>query len=374
MTEDFENFVRRVKDATAIEDVIEETGHEWRLQRKASNYIHGIEHSSLVVRVDEQYYVWNDTSEKGDVFTWLEARRKWDFWTSLQWLAERAKLEVPKFVGTSDGQAINKRQGSARGREDAFGVAQRLFAKWLWADTAALEYVKGRGWTDETIREAGIGFSGRATPAELTEMRGELNMHEVNPEGPLGVAIMGWKGNVKAWGKTWGIEVSQSWLEWGAIPGMMGRIRLVYSHYERGRVVYMTGRNILGAEQYPDGREVKSFNLAASLAGNRRLYMNHCYGRRAEECVIVEGQADGITLGQWGIAAVAICGNQWEDHLEELGELTKRHGTVYVGLDMDEAGQKALVGRERDWPLAKALGPMARIINWDKGGWNDIQS
>ena len=130
---------------------------------------------------------------------------------------------------------------------------------------------------------------------------------------------------------------------------------------------YFSGRNILGSENNQDGRVIKSFNLPSALVGKRRLFYNQVYGRKAESCVAVEGQADAVTLGQWNISAAAICGTSWEDHADELRELRKRHATIYIGLDGDDAGLKALHGQRNEWPLADILGPMARVLVWGEG-------
>jgi len=362
MAEDFQQFIEQIKRANPIEDVIEACGAEFKLQRKRGKYLRGETHDSLVVRVDEGYYVWNTKSERGDVFNWLEARHKWDFWTSLQWLAERAHLEIPRQFQPTE-EAVEKRVAQ-RTREDIFGVAQAVFSRWLLADTEALAYAHGRGWTDETIHESGIGFSGRSTAAQITDMRGEFAMHEVDPERPEAVAILGYRGDVAAWGRKWGVQVQDNWLEWGLVPGMMGRKRVVYPHIAGGRVRYLSGRNILGDEVNKEGRTVKSWNPPVALAGPRQPFYNHVYGRRAESCVVIEGQADAVTLAQWEIPALALAGTNWQDHDQLLGELGKWHEVIYIGLDSDEAGQNALVGVDDDWPLVKYFGPMGRVLRW----------
>lgn len=361
MPDDFEEFVRRVKEATHIEDVIDQEGADYRLQHKRGNYLRGEVHDSLVVRVDEQYYVWNDRSEKGDVFSWIQERRKWDFMQCLEWLAERAHIEMPKRFQAKEEMGARL---AGRVRDDVFSLAAKVMAKWLWEDDEALAYVRSRGWSDETIREAGLGFSGRNTAAAAKEMDGEFAMHGIERDNPLAVAILGYKGDVKSWGRNHGIEVQENWREWGLVPGMMSKTRLVYAHYEGGRCKYLTGRNILGAEINKEGREVKSYNLPTALAGPRRLYLNQAYGRRAEECVLVEGQADAVTLGQWGFAAAATAGTSWEDQAEALKELRKRHQWLYLGMDNDDAGAKALMGKDNDWPLWELLGPMVRVVRW----------
>lgn len=363
MDPEFEAFVQRVKEANALEDVIEMAGAEFKLQRKRGRYVRGEVHNSLVVNVDEQYYVWNESGEKGDVFVWLDKRNKWDFWTSLQWLAERAKLDIPKHLFKDDDQPARM---SLRLREDIFGIAAKVMTKWLLEDKEAREYCQGRGFDERVIQEAGLGFSGRATAPYVKDMHGELAMHEIDLECPQAVAVLGYKGDVEKWGKKYSIEVHRDWIDWKMIPGMMGKTRLVYSHWLGGRCKYLTGRNIFGAEVNKEGEIIKSYNPPKVLAGERQVYFNHPYSKREEECVIVEGQADAVTLGVWGIPAVAMAGTAWKDHQALLVELTKRHKNLYLGMDADEAGLNALVG-DGDWKLGQLLGPLARVIPWCSG-------
>ena len=199
-------------------------------------------------------------------------------------------------------------------------------------------------------------------------MGAEFAMRGVQKDSPAAVCVTGYRGDVREWGRNWGIEVQDNWKDWGLIPGLMGKTRLVYPHIYGGRVRYLSARNILGAEINKEGREVKSFNLPKELAGDRQTYYNHEYAPRAEVCVVVEGQADAITLGQWGKPAAAMIGTAWTDQERVLSELRKRHQRLYLGMDADQAGQEALIGRDHDWPLASLLGPMTRVVMWGMTG------
>jgi len=360
MEMEFEEFVRRVKDANPLEDVLEEGG--FTLVSKRGRYVRGREHDSLVIDTHEQYYVWNSKGEKGDVFTWLERRNKWDFMASLKWLAERANIPMGGF-----GKVDQQTRLVARLREDVFGIAQRLMARWLQEDKHALEYCQKRGWTNETIQAAGLGFSGRATATQVRETRGEFAMYEIDAESPMATAILGYRGDVAAWGKRNGVIPQTNWIEWRMIPGLMGKTRLVYPHWVGGIVRYLSGRNILGADVDKQGQSVKSFNPAEALVGKRQMYYNHVYSRRADECVIVEGQADAVTLGQWGIAAVALAGTGWKDHQYGLMEMRQRHKRLYLAMDADKAGRTALIGERGDWPMISTLGPMTLVLSWGEG-------
>jgi len=348
------------REANKIEDVI---GEMFPMQRVQGRYLRTQEHDSLVVDVKKQLYTWNSQSEHGDVYEWVMRRNNWDFKTAVEHLCRRASLAEPRWSQESQAQRV-----ATRLRETAFSVALERLHKWLLGDADALAYARGRGWSDETIEECMLGFSGRGTAAELKDMRGQFAMYEIQPECPDAVAVLGYRGDVRAWGQKWTVEVQDNWVEWGLVPGLMGRTRLVYPHMYMGRVRTFSGRNILGAEVNKEGREVKSYNLPVALAGSREVFYNQAYAPRAAECIVVEGQADAVTIGQWRLAAVALAGTSWQDHEALLKELRERHEKLWIGLDGDEAGTKALVGKDGEWPLGKILGPMARVLRW---GWLD---
>lgn len=379
------DIIDEIKDKVRIEDLVEESGIS--VQRRGGRYLRakapkGSGYNSLVLDTQHNCYHWNGNNESGDVIRWVQNRNPgWDFRMCLEHLAAKAGLELPPVRE----QDMTVRL-AARAREEALQVAVRVFERWLSADQEALAYATGRGWSvgyEEEGREMPgtvelhhLGFSGRGTPAEYEDMRGEMRLYGVDLESAAAVAVLGYRGDVRAWkqahqGEIIGEEWNTAWEEWGLIPGMMGKKRLVYAHYERGRVVNLTGRNILGDETNKDGREVKSYNLPVTLIGRRSVYYNEAYSPRAEEVVLIEGQADAITLGQWGVAAIAWAGTGWKDHEDLLRDLTKRHDVVYLALDADAAGVKTLRGKEGTYPLMDVIGPLARSVKWKQKDAND---
>jgi len=351
--------VEQCREANKLEDVV---GESFQLQKTSGRYLRAKEHDSLVIDARKQLYSWNSRNEHGDVFEWVMRRNNWDFKTTVEHLCRRASLPEPRWNQESQAQRV-----AVRLRETAFQVAAERMHRWLMADADALAYCHARGWTDETLDECMLGFSGRGTAAEVQDMRGQFTMYGVEPDSQDAVSVLGFRGDVGGWGRDHGVEVADNWVSWGMIPGLMGRTRIVYPHVFMGRVRTYSARNILGAEINKEGREVKSYNLPEPLAGKRQVYYNQVYGAKSSELVIVEGQADAITLGQWGVPGVALAGTSWQDHEGLLKELRGRHEKVWIGLDGDQAGINALTGRDGEWPLGKVLGPMARILRWGVG-------
>lgn len=362
-----DNVFEEIKQQVQIENLVEEMG--FPVQRRSGRYLRAREHESLVIDTHNQAYHWNAQDEHGDIFNWVMHRNQgWDFRQALEFLAKKANVRLPE-KSSGDLQA----RVSARAREDAFQVAARVFARWLKADKDAWAYATGRGWTEETIQEAQLGFSGRSTATELKEMGAEFAMHGVDPVSPAAVAVTGYKGDVLKWLKDQSMDpgASADWVDWKMIPGMMGKKRLVYPHVHQGRVRTLSGRNIMGDDKAKDGAEIKSWNVPVILGGPRQCFFNWTYGPRAEELVIVEGQADAVTLGQWGIPAMATAGTAWKDHEAQLKDLREHHHTIYLATDSDEGGRKVISGKDDDYPLADVLGPMLRVVQWGEKDAND---
>lgn len=378
-----DNIVEEIKAKADIISVLEADGYHF--PRRGGRYLNCKEHDSLVVDTHLNAYHWNSKNEAGDIFNWVMNRNQgMDFRAALETLARRAGVALPEKSERTLQQRL-----AVRAREDAFQVAQRVMAKWLWEDEKALAYARGRGWSDETIKREGLGFSGYGTTAEYKEMGEEFALYGVDQRSAAAVAIMGFSGDVRAWkeaheGEIEAGEWNQDWEGWGRIPGMMSskHPRLVYPSMYGGRVHTMSGRNlIVDGDRLRGDDERKSHNLPVALGGARRVYFNSVYGPRADEVVIVEGQADKVTLAQWGVPAIALGGTGWKDHEAFLRGLVKRqserdqyaagHETLYIAVDADEAGEKVIQGKDGDFPLADVLGPMARVVRWPEKDAND---
>jgi len=296
--------LERVKKGNLIEDIV---GSEYPL-RGRGRYLRAENHDSLVVDTHGQAYFWNSQGEQGDVITWVMHRRKCEFKAAIEWLCTQAGLPAPQW-GTEDAQAASER----RARYDALTIAARHFVRLLRQTPLALEYCKSRGWIEETIQQAGLGYA----DGDVQALRGEFTMHEVDTSAPAAQAAM-------------------------KISGGM----LIYPHVEAGRVVYVSARAIT---------EKRHYNPPVDLVGERRVYCNWCYSPREDTVVLVEGQADAVTLGQWEIPAIALAGVAAG---QELLKTLARHERVYLGLNQDQAGIMATRN------IADVLGPLTRLVTW----------
>jgi len=357
MWNNFEDAVDDIKRANPIEEVVKDLGHKF--EREAGKYRRVPHTGGLVVNVAKQNFFWAEKGWSGDVITLVEKEKGYEFRAAVEWLADRAGLDRPGW-GKMDDKAVK----AQRLKLTVFEIAHQLFVKWLWDDEEALTYLRKRGFSDEVIRESGMGFSGRKMDAQFNEMRQQFSMYEIDAAAPAAVSMTGYRGDVTAWAARYGVDISEhDWAKWGQVSGMMGRPGIVYAHQWGGRVIYFTRRNLPGHDTYEtdDGqtKELKSYNVPKCLGGLRQPYFNHVYRSDAEEVVIVEGPADAESFGMWGLAAVALCGVHAEDEgISSLKARLKGHKKQFLFLDDDKTGRKQ---RER---VAQALGPLVRLVDW----------
>lgn len=401
---DLHEFIEQVRDANPIEDVIQSKEFGAVTLDRRGHLWSGTHHDSLKVSITHQNYFWysqesKDKYWKGDVFAWVQRERGCDFMDAVRILAERAGLRMPQL---EEGDRVKLQ--AFRIMQDAYDVANKLFVEWLWKDEGALAYARSRGWTDETIREANLGFTGRGTDAEYEQMKKALaptiDLHE-----PAAVALLGLKGGVGAWGERRGIDVSK-WTEKDRIPSFLGWSNifgLVYPFFEHGKVVYFTRRNLKVGEDgwLVSSDEPKSYNLPKELAGARKMYRNAVWSKHSQRGIFVEGPACAVTFLQWELqrkaalrkyrdekkevptwladmpemAATAIVGKEWKGFAEAIGRetnLEEGHDASFIGLDNDQAGKASIKGeRGNEWAIVEKIGAMTRLLECPEKDFND---
>jgi DNA primase len=342
MTDQNEDIVERINRACPIDKVMAQDGFTLRAGHDKRRKC--VEHDSLVVDVGESFYWWNSTGEHGDTINWVMKRRGVDFKGAVELLCRQYNLPEPNW-----GHESNASRVAARAKEEALAVAARVFHRWLMKDNAALAYAHGRGWTDETIIACQLGFSGNGTEHERKEITDEMVISGVDVRSPAAVSVLGYKGKIATWLSDQGLEPNKGWIDKGYITGMLGGGRLVYPHLKSGRVVYLAGRGIT---------EKIHYNLHRELAGEKQLYFNQAYRFDSDRVILVEGQADAVSLGQMGYPAVAL-GNVLVKAGSDALNFCKSHKAVYIALDEDKAGYTAAI------KIADMVGPMARLLRWD---------
>jgi len=274
MAINLDDFVEQVRDANPIEKVLEESGIHLRGHGRLRT---STKHDSMKVRTDMQRVFWYSQNWNGDVFGWVMKEKGIEFMEALEILARRAHIELPKF------QAVNESEVKrTRATADVFSVAASVFHRWLEGDekmgitpdTDALAYAHDRAWTNATINESVVGFSGRKTPDQYKDMKGEFSLYGIDHQSPAAVAVLGFEGNVDAWARAQGVrddrDFDEEWITKGRIHGLMDVPGLIYAHHFQGGVKYLSRRNLPGFDKIKSNgkeRDWKSFKPYKMLAG-----------------------------------------------------------------------------------------------------------
>lgn len=319
-------------------------------------------------------------NDGGDVFDYvLNQNPSWDMKEAILHLANKAGIEMKPATGPELQARV-----SAAAKADTLKLAHRIFVRWLMGETDrktgqvlrepdqdALDYALDRGWTLDTIKAEGVGFSGRATAAQVNEMRGEFTMHGIDPDSPAAVMVLGYRGDVRAWAEQHGLDGNDFGDNY--IQGIMSKPGLVYAHKIDGKIEYFSLRLLPGFDE-----QRKSHNPSAALAGPRRPYFNrlhrghHYEGQEQGKRIhIVEGQGCAVTWGQFGEPAMALCGSSWR-YLEESGVLAalkEEYKEICYATDADTPGETVVVGKKKDFPLTAAFGPTLWVERMPKLEW-----
>ncbi|MDE2391646.1 MAG: DNA primase, partial [Rhodospirillales bacterium] len=289
------NFLEELRTRLPIATVIGKTVKLTRSgrERKGCCPFHGEKTPSFYV-YDDHYHCFG-CGEHGDVITFVMKSTGAAFMEAVEDLAAQAGLEVPKPTPQA-AEAEARRAGLS----EVLEAACKQYQLWLWGQEgrAALDYLRGRGLADDTIRRFQLGWSGEGRGAIAAALRGQ----NIKPDQLIEAGLM-----------------KQS--ERGPTDMFFGRVMFPIRD-RRGALISFGGRIMVdGQPKYVNGPETPLFSKRRSLYG---LNLARDAVRKGAPMVIVEGYTDVIALSQAGFGgAVAPLGTALtEEHLEEIWKLT----------------------------------------------------
>jgi DNA primase len=315
-------FLDELRTRTPLAAVI---GRRVRLTRSGKQWkgccpFHGEKTPSFYV-YDDHYHCFG-CGAHGDAIGFVMQSQGAGFMDAVEQLAAEAGLAVPKPTPEA-AEAERRRHDLASVLETAQTAYQRRL--FLPEGRAALDYLRGRGLTDETIRQFGLGWSGEGRGGLIAELRREgIELELMRAGGLLRTA------------------------EDGTPSGELFYNRVMFPIRDRrGRAISFGGRTLGdGQPKYLNGPETDLFSK------RRNLYaLDRARAGRDATIVVVEGYMDVIALHQAGFGgAVAPLGTALtEDQLAELWRLTPAPVLCFDG---DAAGARAAArGAELALPL-----------------------
>jgi len=282
-------------------------------------YRYGVQHDSLVVDTATQHWWWWSRTQHGDAIDWVgryvlgydgtwNPRDRDMFGSALTELADLAGIPAPTLKREDEETRLRRLK-----RVDLLAQSHQHYRHAFESANAAKIYAQQRGWSEVTLNNAQLGYS-----------TGQLHTIIAPPDRPLAVEI--------------GLLMERDGRIFDAIPAGM----LVYPHFVAGKIGYFSGRSIKAKKH-------------ANIAGKKEIFwaLPQGYGG---DLVVVEGQADAITVGhEWGISCLALCGV----NLAALDiDLLKLFDRIYIATDTDKAGKNSLN------TLADAVSPLIRRVQF----------
>lgn len=317
--------VEQIKEKLGIVDVV---GSYVQLEKAGANFkakcpFHNEKSPSFFVSPTRNTYYCFGCGAKGDIISFVQEFEGLDFIGALRILAKRAGVELVR----ENPQVRTERERMYLAMEHATLFYQRQ----LQGNPAALEYLKKRGLSEESVKEWRLGYAPNDWRALSAYMAGKkFSVAEIEK---VGLAKRSEKNPNEAYDRFRGRVM---------FPIMDGS----------GRVVAFSGRQFEsdGTEaKYLNSPETPLFEKSHILYGYDRAKLDI---RRKGFAILVEGQMDLLMSHQVGWTnAVATSGTALTaDHIVILRRLADK---LVIAYDGDAAGQGAAA---RGWQLALAQG------------------
>jgi DNA primase len=294
---------------------------------KACCPFHNEKSASFYVNDDKNFFHCFGCGAHGDVIGFSMKIDNLGFVDAVEKLAGEAGLEVPRVSPQAREEA-----------ERAKTLAGAVEAACVWFQTklrqpegrAALDYLRGRGLTDETIERFRLGFA----PDGRAHLQAALKAQGFETRLLLEAGLIGQPDD-------------------GREPFDFFRNRVMFPITDRrGRVIAFGGRVMDdGKPKYLNSRDTPLFHKRENLYALDKARV--ALGKAGMTAIVAEGYMDVIALHQAGFAgAVAPLGTALTDG--QIQALWKIHPEPVVCLDGDAAGQRAaLKAAEVALPLLK---------------------
>lgn len=311
-----EEIVERVKAEANIVDVISDYV---RLRRAGKNWIglcpfHDDQKPSFNVEPVKGIYKCFACGKGGNVFTFLMEKNGWSFPETVRNLATGLGIEIPEDAG--DRREFSERERLLAAVRDAAGFYYKTLRS--EAGTIAHAYFRGRGFSDEVMKEFGLGYAPDEWDSLIRRMTTQGYTTTELEQAGLVIKREGGKGYYDRF-----------------------RGRSIFPIFgATGRILGFGARRMTedpNQPKYINSPESAVYQKAKVLYG---LFQAKDTIRRTGRALFVEGYADVISLHDAGVkTAIATSGTAMSrEHADLIARYCSR---VVLIFDSDRAGEAA---------------------------------
>ncbi len=321
-------------------DIVEIVGGFVKLKKRGANYLgncpfHNEKTPSFTVSPAKELYKCFGCGKSGNAVSFLMEHEKYSYVDALKFLANKYNVTVEETF--SSPQAKEMRQ-TADSLHIINAFAQQFFSKQLFeseeGQAIALSYLKERGFREDIIHKFQIGYS----PRQRDAFTSEALRQQYNPELLTKTGIVAERNG----------ELMDNYRE-----------RIIFPvHNNTGKIIGF-GARIIGkkenAPKYINTPENEVYVKSKILYGT---YFARQSIDKNDECLLVEGYTDVVSLHQAGIENVVASGGTslTQDQLRLIKKYTNNLTILYDG---DAAGVKAAM---RGLDLALEEGLNVRLV------------
>ena len=327
-----------IEEIRSRNDIVSVISEYVRLQKKGSSYFglcpfHNEKSPSFSVSPDKQMYYCFGCGAGGTVFTFIQEYENYSFPEALKMLADRAGVTLPE-------RELSEKDRRQQDLKNQILNVNKLAAKYYYyqlrteSGKIAMEYLKNRKLSDETMRSFGLGYSNKYS----NDLYLYLKKQGISDELLRESGLMNVDEKRGMYDKFWN--------------------RVIFPIMDVNNRVIGFGGRVMGdgKPKYLNSPETKVFDKSRNLYG-----LNVARTARKKNILLCEGYMDVISLHQAGFKnAVASLGTALTT--QHAGLLRRYTDEVILTYDSDEAGIKAAM---RAIPILKDAGISARVLHMD---------
>ncbi len=318
-------------------DIVEIISQYTPLKKAGRNYkalcpFHEEKTPSFVVSPEKQLFHCFGCGVGGNLFTFLMKWEKITFPEAVKMVAEKVGISIP-ILDTENKKGVRSQEFYHTNE-----LVARLFQEILEKDRAIQDYLRKRGFTQEVIREFGLGYAPPSGDFLKLAHQKEISLKNLK-QSNLVVTSQGKEG----------------WYAWF-------RSRLIFPIFNaEERICGFAGRVLDNSlPKYVNSSQSLIFDKGKILYG---LNFSKEAIRKKEEMILVEGYTDVIALHQAGIEnVVASMGTSLTP--SQAGLIKRYSDRVFIAYDQDKAGIAATL---RSFDLLMNADLQMDIINMPQG-------